>query len=187
LLALDEVQQSEDWSPDGRFIAYTESNRTTGDDIWLLPLDGSRRPVPYLRTPAQESSPRFSPDGRWIAYCSDESGTNEVYVSPRDDASRRIRLSTGGGRSPRWRRDGRELFYVAPDLRLMAVPVRPGVSLEAGDPAPLFRFESGMFNYDASPSGDRFVASTPIIATGDSPLRVVLGWPALVGKAESTR
>ena len=180
LLALDGVQQSEDWSPDGRFLAYTESNRTTGDDIWLLPLEGSRQPVPYLRTRAEESSPRFSPDGRWIAYCSDESGTNEVYVSARDDAARRVRTSTGGGRSPRWRRDGRELFYVAPDGRLAAVPMRPGASLEAGSPVPLFRFESGVIDYDVSASGDRFVASTPVATTGDSPLRVVVNWPALL-------
>lgn len=187
LLALDGVQQSEDWSPDGRFVAYTESDRKTGDDIWLLPLEGLRKPVPYLHTRAEESGPRFSPDGRWIAYCSDESGTSEVYVSARDEAGRRVRLSTGGGRAPRWRRDGRELFYLASDRRLMSVPVRLGSSGEAGAAVPLFRFETGVFDYDVSVSGDRLIASTPIVATGDSPVRVIVGWPALVRKAEGVR
>jgi Tol biopolymer transport system component len=184
-LELPGAKRAEDWSPDGRFLAYTEGNRKTGEDIWLLPLEGPRKPVAFLQTRFEEAEPRFSPDGRFLAYTSDESGETEIYVALREDAGRRARISTGGGHAPRWRRDGRELFYLGPDSRLMAVPVRLGPSVEAGVPVPLFRFESGVFDYDVGPGGDRFVASTPIVATGDSPLRVVVGWPSLVRRVAS--
>ncbi|MCM3875959.1 MAG: serine/threonine-protein kinase [Thermoanaerobaculia bacterium] len=180
LLRHEGVQQTEDWSPDGRFVAYTESSRRTGEDIWLLPLFGDRKPVPYLRTRFGERSPRFSPDGRWIAYGSDETGTIEVYVSPRDDSGKRTRLSTGGGQMPRWRRDGKELYYLAPDRSLMAVPVRLGAVVDAGAPARLFRFASGVLDYDVSPAGDRFIAATPVAGSTDGPVRVILGWPTLL-------
>jgi serine/threonine protein kinase/Tol biopolymer transport system component len=177
VLELAGVQRPEDWSSDGRFLAYSESSRKTGQDIWLLPLEGDRKPAAFLQTRFHEGEPRFSPDGRWLAYASDESGGNEIYVALRDEATRRVRISTGGGRSPCWRRDGREVFYLAPDNRLMAVTVRLGANAEASAPVSLFRFESGVFDYDVSASGDRFIASTPIVATGDSPIRVLVGWP----------
>ena len=181
LLAPEGAQQTESWSPDGRFLAYTESNRTTGDDIWLLPVGGSGKPIPYLRSRFEEFDPRFSPDGRWIAYCTDESGTTEVYVSPRDDPGRRTRVSTGGGRGPRWRRDGRELYYLGSDGNLMAVPLGPGA--EAGLPAALFRFVSGVIDFDVAPAGDRFIATTPV-GVRPAPVQVTLGWPALLRKLQ---
>jgi len=185
LLQLPGAQRAEDWSSDGRFLAYTESSRKTAEDIWLLPLEGLRKPVPFAQTGFDEAEPRFSPDGRWIAYTSDESGDTEIYVALRQGSSQRTRVSTGGGHTPRWRRDGRELFYLTTDDRLMAVPLRLGAMVEAGAPVQLFRFESGVFDYDVSASGGRFIASTPIVATGDSPLRVIVGWPSLVRKAGS--
>ena len=172
--------RAEDWSSDGRFLAYTESNRKTGGDIWLLPLEGPRTPVAFLHTQFDEGEPRFSPDGRFLAYTSDESGEAEIYVAFREEAGRRVRISTGGGHAPRWRGDGRELFYLGPDSRLMAVPLRLGSSVETGAPVALFRFQPGVSDYDVAVGGDQFIASSPIATTGDSSLRVVVNWPALL-------
>src|SRR5437660_11524941 len=120
-------------------------------DIWLLPLEGKPRPRPWLQSPFNERSPRFSPDGHWIAYDSDESGTREVYVGLTEGAGEKKRISPSGGRAPRWSRDGNELFYAAPDDSIVAVPVTPGASLQAGPGTPLFRVETGVRTFDVAP------------------------------------
>jgi len=111
------------FSPDGRLLAYYEVNPDTGRDIWVLPMEGDRTPIPFLVTESNERSPVFSPNGRWIAYASNESGRDEVYVRPYPPGTGgQILISTDGGREPVWARDGRELFYRSGN-RLMAVPV----------------------------------------------------------------
>ena len=137
-----------------------------------------------MRSPFNERSPRFSPDGRWIAYESDESGTPEVYVALTDGAGEKKRLSPGGGRKPRWRRDGRELYYVAPDGSVMGIPITPGPGLETGSPMPLFHVETDVENYDVVPDGSRFLVSTRLDRFPESPLRVILNWEAAL-KANS--
>jgi Tol biopolymer transport system component len=171
------VQQPEDVSPDSRLLLYLNDVATTGD-IWLMPLVGDRKPRPWLRTPFNERSPRFSPDGRWIAYESDESGTPEIYVALADGAGEKRRLSPSGGRSPRWRRDGKELFYIAPDGSIVALPINAGVTLEVGSGGPLFRVDTGVRNFDVSPDGRRFLVSTPLEKSPESPIRVIVNWDA---------
>ncbi len=178
LLEQPGVQEPADVSPDGRLLVYLNDFA----DIWLLPLDGDRRPRPWLRSPFNERSPRFSPDGRWIAYDSEESGTREVYIALTDGTGGKKRLSPSGGREPRWRRDGRELYYAAPDGSIVAVPVTAGANLEAGTPAPLFRVETGVRNFDVAPDGGRFLVSTLLDKSPESPIRVILNWESALKK-----
>jgi Tol biopolymer transport system component len=121
-----------DWSPDGRFLLYTEIDPETEGDIWILsdPLNksGGRRATPFLRTRFDESQAQFSPDGRWIAYTSNESGTYQVYIrpfpTPPSGSDVKWQVSLNGAWQPRWNHDGKELFYLnyartecrAPDL-----------------------------------------------------------------------
>jgi Tol biopolymer transport system component/tRNA A-37 threonylcarbamoyl transferase component Bud32 len=178
VLALPGVQDPEDVSRDGRFLMYLNDTQMAASDVWLLPLFGDRKPVPWLKTRFAVTSPRFSPDGRWIAYESDESGDPEVYVARTEGAGEKQRLSTAGGRLPRWRRDGKELDYVTPDGFLMAVPISFGTRLEAGTPVQLFHAEAVIENYDVTPDGSRFLVSTPSEKVRESPIRVIVNWPA---------
>jgi Tol biopolymer transport system component len=123
-----------DWSPDGQFLLYVVNEAAaTLTDLWVLPADG-RKPLPFAQTRFIEQDGRFSPDGRWVAYMSDQSGAMEVYVrafSPdfsggSASTGGSVLVSRGGGAAPRWRGDGRELFYLAPDGKMMAVEVTAG-------------------------------------------------------------
>ncbi|HEY3125026.1 MAG TPA: protein kinase [Thermoanaerobaculia bacterium] len=178
LLEQPGVQQPEDISSDGRLLVYCNNIAATVPDIWILPLVGDPKPLAWLQTRFAKTSPRFSPDGRWIAYESDESGDPEVYVALTKGGGEKKRLSPAGGSRPRWRRDGKELYYVAPDGFVMAVPMALGPHLEAGAPVPLFRAEGQIETYDVAPDGSRFLVSTPAEKVRESPLRVILNWPA---------
>ena len=114
-----------DVSPDGRFLVYTIGSPEGGFDLGVLPTGGDRKPALFLATPASEYLGQISPDGKWIAYISDESGRDEVYVRSFPASGSKWPVSNGGGTYPRWRRDGKELFFVSPGGALMAVPVRP--------------------------------------------------------------
>lgn len=175
------VQQPEDVSRDGQLLVYLNDLQTTAD-IFLLPLQGERKPTPWLRTRFDEKNPRFSPDGRWIAYESDESGDTEVYLARTDGAREKRRISPAGGAFPRWRRDGRELYYLGPGGSLMAVPVTPGAQLDAGTPFVLFRAESEIENYDVAPDGLRFLVSVPVDTVRESPVRVIVNWHQVLGR-----
>jgi WD40 repeat protein len=172
-----------DWSPDGGLIAFQASaaQANTGLDLWIYSF-ADRKERPFLITPFQEWSPQFSPDGRWIAYTSNESGKPEVYVRPLQDSSGKWQISSGGGSYPRWRGDGREVFYIAPDKTLMAVEVRPGSSaFETGAPKLLFRTriratDAGS-QYDVSADGQRFLINT-IVPEQQSAITVVQNWTA---------
>ena len=139
-----------DWSLDGRFLIYYEIDPKTKRDIWVLPLSGDRKPFPFLQTESSEAAGQLSPDGRWMAYTSDQSGAFEIYVRSFPSGGGQWQVSTKGGTGPCWRRDGKELFYYAPDGKLMAVEVKSGprggrqeASFEAGPPHALFEFRSG--------------------------------------------
>ncbi len=176
------LQQPEDTSRDGRWLAYLQEVASTVWNIWLLPLQGELKPMPWHRTRFSESSPRFSPDGRWIAYESDESGDPEIYVALTEGGGEKRRISPGGGRRPRWRRDGKELYYLAPGNSITAVSVTPGPRLETGPPVSLFRTETEIENYDVVPDGSRFLVRTPSEKVRESPLRVIVNWPAALEK-----
>jgi Tol biopolymer transport system component len=127
-----------DWSHDGRFIAYVTLNVQTKNDVWLLPTFGDRKPVPLLATSANETQARISPNGHWIAYTSDESGTSEVYLQAFPDGGTKQTVSVGGGAQPQWRGDGKELYYLSLDNMLTAVEVTSDRTLSVGRPQPLF-------------------------------------------------
>ncbi len=127
-----------DISPDGKLLVYTETEEKTKNDLWLLPLQGEHKPEKYLDSPFDELYAQFSPIGKWMAYASDESGQFQVYVQPIPATGEKHQISGMGGQRPRWRRDGKELFYVAADGKLMAVPVTiTGTKFDSGVPQPL--------------------------------------------------
>jgi Tol biopolymer transport system component len=173
-----------DWSPDGRYIVYVSTNPVTKKDMWLLPQFGDRKPVPYLQTPANEIQGQVSPDGRWMAYASDESGSWQVYVQTFPVPGRKRVVSVNGGGQPRWRHDGRELFYLAADHTLMAVEVSPGESLEPGRPQALFRADVfGRLNtyrshYTVTADGQRFLVDS---TNGNQPsVTTLVNWTGLI-------
>jgi eukaryotic-like serine/threonine-protein kinase len=181
-----------DWSSDGRFLVYTALSPDTQWDLWTLSMrpdaaNVERKQVVFLKSNFNERNGQFSPDGRWIAYTSDESGTPEVYASPFPSSTTgRLRISTGGGNLPRWRRDGKELFYLAPAGELMAVPIRSERTLEAGSPMPLFKthmadvgslIEMPFQSYAVAPDGQRFLINSIAEDTPAPSLTVVLNWP----------
>jgi dipeptidyl aminopeptidase/acylaminoacyl peptidase len=160
----------------------------TAFDLWLVPLSGERKPVPYLQTPFSEAGAKFSPDGKWLAYESDESGQMQVYVQAVPLTGAKYQISAAGGYKPQWRRDGRELYYVSADLKLMAVPVKLGSStVEPGAPQALFSVlggnPGGLSNVVYAPSrdGQRFLVNLPAGgegATAAQPIIVVTNWQA---------
>ena len=170
------------WSPDGRFLLFDSFGSPTGLDLWVFPLSGDRKPVPFLNTKFNESAGQFSPDGRWVAYQSDESGRNEVYVTPFPGPGGKWQISTGGGGLPRWRLDGNEIFYLAPDNKLMAAAVNgKGSRFEVGAVKPLFETRAivGLRNrYAVAADGQRFLINTAPEQAASAPITVVLNWTA---------
>ena len=186
-----------DWSADGRFLTYYRTDPKTQLDIWTLSLGvdhrsigagrpesaEGRKPVPFLQGDFNESQGQFSPDGRWIAYVSDESGGQQVYVQSFPTPTGQRQISTEGGTQPRWRRDGKELFYLAPDRKLMAVTVKAGATFEADAPRAMFQTELNVAalrqSYAVSADGKRFLLNT-LPGMESPPITVVLNWPALL-------
>jgi serine/threonine protein kinase/Tol biopolymer transport system component len=176
-----------DWSPDGRTLLYVSQDETTGSDLWALPLEGTRSPFPVVQTRFAEDEGQFSPDGRWIAYRSNESGRLEIYVRPFPGPGGARRVSVGGGSQPRWRRDGKELFYVAADDRLMAVPISEGIdpaSLEVGTPISLFAAHlagAGLpkQQYAVARDAQRFLLNV-IAEQGTSHITVIQNWKSIL-------
>jgi Tol biopolymer transport system component len=176
-------------SPDGSILLYGQGQgpEQAGSRLWVYPMSGNVPPYRLLEGEAEENEARFSPDGRQVAYISNESGRNEVYVVPFSSStsnrtatgSRKLQISTSGGRRPNWRRDGKELFYVANDGALMSVSVtRKGSKFEFGAARPLFRPNSATFDfiYDVSPDGSRFIGNTVAPPETTAPITLVENW-----------
>jgi eukaryotic-like serine/threonine-protein kinase len=193
------------WSTDGRFVLYHSGhlNSKTGNDLWALRRVGEPQPMLVLQTPFNEDDGRFSPDGRWIAYESNESGQYEVHVMPFTEAAAggaapktsagTWQVSSSGGDFPRWRRDGRELFYLSDDHKLMAAAVNgQGSDFEVGAAHPLFEVRSRRavygnfgfgYDYDVSADGQRFLVNTAIAEQpAKASITLVANWPALLQK-----
>ena len=172
-----------DWSQDGHFLLFEVRDPRAKAKLWALPLSGDRKPFPLLQTPFNETSGVFSPDGRWVAYVSDDSGRPEVYVQTFPVSTAKWRVSTNGGSQPRWRGDGKEIFYVASDHRLMAVAVKAGSSFEAGIPTALFEIGTPLgtgfrHQYDVTHDGERFFVVRAAEPQESQPITVVLNWTA---------
>jgi len=171
-----------DWTRDGRLVAITR-NDLVSPDLAYLDL-GDDTIHPFLETASNERDGQFSPDGRWIAYESDEAGAFDIYLRPFPESGEATRVSEGGGMHPRWREDGRELFYLTPDWTVMAAEMRLEPSPEVVKRTPLFQMvmEDVMVGlsspYDAAPDGQHFVVLVP--AEPPTPLTVVQNWTALL-------
>jgi Tol biopolymer transport system component len=179
----ERAKYTTDWSPDGRFILYRVIDAKSNIEIWAVPVAGDRKAIPFLKSAFGFGHGQFSTDGRWVAYDSNESGRWEIYVAPFPGPGGNWKVSSGGGTEPRWRRDGKELYYLASDGELMAVEVKGGSTFEAGVATPLFKTRrrvpvssSDLFSYDVAADGQRFLVSTDVGETTASPLTVVLNW-----------
>ncbi len=188
LLGFMTDKDPDDWSPDGRYVLFSTYDPKVkgGSDLWALPMEGDRKPIPLVQGEFTEEDAAFSPDGKWIVFTSNESGKSEVYVQrfqPGASApGERRQISDKGGIAPRWRRDGKELIYLTPDKKLMAVAITlTAAGIQSGTPQALFelptlprpQFETA---YDLSADGQRFLI--PVVAgdSAPSPLTVVLNW-----------
>jgi Tol biopolymer transport system component len=185
LLRTPRGEMAEDWSPDGRFVLYTSAEgmgrNVSPSGIWALPIDGDRTPIPIVQAPGTASNGSFSPNGAWVAFQSNETNRFEVYLQP-FPTGERVQISTAGGVQPRWRPDGKELYYIDPANQLMAVPVdvstlRPSV----GTPVSLFRAQWGQlphhpnqWTYSVSRDGQRFLVD--VLRETVSPITVLLNW-----------
>jgi Tol biopolymer transport system component len=176
-----------DWSLDGQWIAYVNNTPQTGDDLWILPLAGDRKPRSFQATRFNEWGARFSPNSARVAFVSTESGAPEVYVTTVPESGETTRVSIGGGTSPRWRRNGTALFYASADRRsIMSVPIDWSPTFKAGNPTRLFTIgaeagaQSGVRDviYDVTPDGERFLVSVPVGEPESSRITVVQNWAA---------
>ncbi len=176
-----------DWSADGRYILLMQDNPDTKSDLLALPNFGDKKPFPVVQTEAAEDIGRLSPDGRWIAYQSDESTSLEVYVQAFPVSQGKWQVSVGGGGAPVWGKEGKEIFYIAPDRRLMAVEIKLlGTSIEQGIPKPLF--ETTIDGYDlpnryaVSRGGKRFLINNSAAGDSSRPANVVLNWRSEISR-----
>jgi eukaryotic-like serine/threonine-protein kinase len=182
LFQSDSRKYPTDWSRDGCFLIYITEDPATKWDLWVLALDGARKAAPFARTGFDELQGKFSPDGRWIAYVSEESGIWEVYVEPFPVTGSKWKISTTGGADPFWRRDGKELFYLAADKKLMVVEVKTdSASFDAGIPKPLFGtrvtgLTDSRNHYVVTPDGKQFLVNTVIEDATVCPINVVVNW-----------
>jgi Tol biopolymer transport system component len=177
-------------SSDGRYLLYTETDPRTKKDIWVLSNPGvppgDRKPAPFQRQEFDESEAQFSqapPTGssglQWVAYTSNESGRDEVYVRefPVGPTSRAWPVSKAGGSNPRWRQDGKELFFTTLNGSVMSVEIMPGAAFKASEPKLLVRVPSGIrSNWDVTPDGKRFLVLVNVQQA--APFTVVQNWQA---------
>jgi len=192
-------KQPTSWAPDGQSLVFEMVDPKTSWDLWLLPLSGDRKPLPLLRSNFEEAEGQISPDGRWLAYVSNETRRLEIYVRPLTASAGKWQISTGGGAYPRWRRDGKELFYISRDRKLMSVPVNAvTASFEPGLPRALFDVRlAGPFvtgnalnpqanapwPYVVTHDGERFLVSVDTSqSAAAAPLTVIVNWPSALRK-----
>ena len=191
LLRSDTLAVPKSWSPDGHYLIYAQINPGTGADLLALPIDKpDSHPMILAQTQATEDQGQFSPDGRWVAYTSNESGQSEIYVIPFPPSPNGGRwvVSRGGGVMPRWRRDGKELFFISPDWKMMAVDVSTKPTFQSGAPRALFDSEmvdtgirTGPMSWDIAADGKRFLIISDN-SVGPPSLNLILNWRPELGK-----
>jgi Tol biopolymer transport system component len=177
------MTNSWDWSRDGKYVLFGK-----GNELWSLSWP-ERVAKPLLQAKWTVRNAQFSPDGRWIAYASNETGSMEIYVSPFPNGSGKWQVSSAGGEEPRWRQDGKELFYLSADGKMMAVAVTTGASFKAGSPVALFQIHrrqpvsaQDVFSYDVSGDGQRFLIGTKVDEANAAPLSITLNWASEMEK-----
>ncbi|MGB7219599.1 MAG: protein kinase [Vicinamibacterales bacterium] len=176
LFADDHNKTPVSWSPDGKFILFASDEG--GGRLWVLPLAGNKKPLPLHETTFREAEGQFSPGSDWIAYVSNESGRDEVYVMPFPGPGARLQISMAGGSQPRWRRDGKEIFFLAPNNKLMAAAINiRGSKVEASAAQPLFDVSPAGTGstYAVSADGQRFLVNTADAAPAPT-ITVVVNW-----------
>jgi Tol biopolymer transport system component/predicted Ser/Thr protein kinase len=182
----EDARTPEDWSSDGRFISCNvlAARGKRNYEIWILDTSERNRIAPFATVALTQPASRLSPDGRWIAYATNESGRSDVYVRPFPSGAGTWQVSPAGGGLPAWRRDGKELFFVSLDSRMMAVPVEADAKFHAGAPVALFPIQTsgGGTSYDVSPDGQRFLVKSPVSDVASPPLDIFIHWPALLPK-----
>jgi hypothetical protein len=192
VVSLKENAVAQSVSADGHMLVFAVQSSTTASDIWAMPMTGDGQAFPVVQTPADDIRAQLSPDGRWLAYESTVSGQPEVYVQAFPKAGERWKVSQGGGGQARWRRDGRELFYVAPDMQLMAVSFAPAANKpDLGSAVPLFRARLATgwnisnspalqkAQYDVAADG-RFLMNVAVETPRTAPINLIINWPALL-------
>jgi serine/threonine protein kinase/Tol biopolymer transport system component len=180
LLQSNQRKDPTDWSADGHFLLYNQFDPKTNIDLWVLPLSGDKKPIPFLRTEYTERDASFSPDGKWIAYTSDELGKEEIYVQAFPASGAKWQISKNGGTRAKWRRDGKELFYLASDRKFMAVEVEAGAVFHKGVPKPLFEthISSTYGRFAVTANGQRFLVPAQMGEPVATPATVVINWTA---------
>ncbi|HEX5214712.1 MAG TPA: hypothetical protein VFV98_04585 [Vicinamibacterales bacterium] len=176
------TQVPESWSRDGQYLTFSMMTPGSKHGVWARRLDADAAPFVIADTAANEGQSQLSPNGRYVAYTSDESGQFEIYVQSFPDPTQRWQLSEGGGADPRWRSDGRELYYLASDRRLMAVDVHSQPSFRRGRVRALFDshledlWQDTRNHYDVTPTGDRFVFLQPSVDRRAAPYVLMFNW-----------
>ena len=172
-----------DWSRDGKYLLVMRNA-----ELWYL-SSTDWQPKPYVQGKGTIRNAQFSPDGKWVAYSSNETGNSEIYVSAFPNPLSKRQISRGGGQEPRWRKDGKELFYLSADAKLMAVPVKAGTTFDAGQPAVLFQTHArqlsgvmDVFSYDVSRDGQKFLINVKVDEPIPAPLSIVLNWASEMEK-----
>jgi serine/threonine protein kinase/Tol biopolymer transport system component len=179
----DHDKNPNDWSRSGKYILYTR-----GSDLWFVTYP-ELKSSQFLKAPGVLRNGQFSPDGKWVAHASNETGKWEIYVTSFPEPRGKWQVSTGGGEQPRWRGDGKELFYLSSDRKMMAAPVITGANFDVGTPAALFQSTprqpvstNDQFVYDVSRDGQRFLILTPLKQSESAPMSIVLNWTAKLNK-----
>ena len=179
----------DDLSLDGKFLLYEMYSPAGNVDLWAFPLKGDGKPIPYLRSPSNEVHSKFSPDGRWVAYVSDETGIPEIFVQSFPASGGKWQISRGGGAQPAWRRDGKELFFLGLDRKMMSVPVTTVPTFEPGAPRALFDtvvpnvgVSSDRNHYVVTGDGQRFLIRKLRDEKGPSVITTVLDWPSALAR-----
>jgi len=182
ILSAARMQSPESWSRDGRYLTYQTMGQGTRFDVWAWDLTGERRTFPLLASEANEGHSQISPDGHFVAYTSDESGRFEVYVRPFPSGPGKWPVSSQGGVEPRWRRDGRELIYIAADRMLTAVSVTTTPEFQRGQATPLFNSQAEYLwqdtrnHYDVTPDGRKFVLALPATDQRAAAFTLIVNW-----------
>jgi eukaryotic-like serine/threonine-protein kinase len=169
------------WSPDGQVLLFDHLDKAGKFSIWALPLSGDRKPYAFVESQFNSQMGKFSPDGHWVAYVSNDSGKDEVYVAPFPGPGARVQVSSGGGSQPRWRRDGQELFYLSPELKMMAAQLTATAGDSRVGSARMLFTISALGGYDVAADGQKFIIAQDSEQTSTF-LTIVTNWSAELGK-----